>query len=81
MRRAVLLIAVLLVTALLSSDSPKDYDGSMTEDGLEGTWRLAKFERSGVKASVSDKHLRVFHNCFFQITTMVVSPSVVLLAF
>ena len=39
MRRTVCLLAALLVLPSLGSDAPKEYDGSMEEPSIEGTWR------------------------------------------
>jgi uncharacterized protein (TIGR03067 family) len=42
MRRLSLLTAVLLVLPSFGYDSPKEYDGTIVEDPLEGTWRLTE---------------------------------------
>jgi uncharacterized protein (TIGR03067 family) len=51
MRRNILLLAgVLLVAPSFGSDSPKECDGQVEIDGIEGTWKLVSVEDNG-KAS------------------------------
>src|SRR5262249_6151031 len=45
MRRTVCLLAALLVLPSLGSDSPKEYDGAMQDDELQGTWQIAGSSR------------------------------------
>ena len=48
MRRIVWLVAgVLLVVLGSGSDAPKDYDGAMGQDELEGSWRMVAVEYCG----------------------------------
>jgi len=47
MRRTVYLLAALLVLLSLGSDAPKEYDGSVECDDLQGVWRAVALKENG----------------------------------
>lgn len=60
MRRLSPLFAVLFVVPLIGSDSPKEYDGAMQEDKLEGTWQRIEIERNGEKIDVGVQLVNIY---------------------
>jgi uncharacterized protein (TIGR03067 family) len=62
MRRLSLIAAVLFVVPLFGYDSPKEYDGSMAADGIEGTWRLIEVEDNGTKRPPNIQEVLVFQS-------------------
>ena len=58
MRRMILLLyAVLLFVTAMGSDSPKQHDENVEIVGVEGTWRLTKYEFGGRKMDCNQEML------------------------
>jgi uncharacterized protein (TIGR03067 family) len=63
MRRTVwLLVGVLLVLPSLGSDAPKDYDGAVRTEDIEGEWRLVSCRFGGESASEGGRAIWTFRD-------------------